>query len=334
MLTCAFVLLVSSFSVNDSPALKKADIGVAMGLNGSDVARDAAAVILMDDNFASIVVGVREGRTIFDNLTKTIAYTLTHMMPEVMTVLMTIAFGFPPGLSSIMILTIDLFTETPPAVSVAYEPSEADVMSKPPRNAKTDRLVTKQVIMYALLQAGAIETCACFLAFFLVFRYYGMSSGSLYMTPYFSGVDKVPMPVFPGCQNLSTTSGPFSIGGVCFDADEQNLILYEAQTAYYAMLTTAQVFHIWFCKTRNQSIFEHGLFRNEFTLWAVALEICIIILIIFAPSSNSIFFTRPFPPRFWALIVIAPAALFIWQEGRKWWVKNHPRGFIARNIHW
>lgn len=288
----------------------------------------------MDDDFASIVIGVKEGRTIFDNLTKTIAYTITHMMPEVMSILMTIAFGFPPGLSSLMILTIDLFTETPPAVSVAYEPSESDVMTKPPRNAKTDRLVTKQVVLYSLFQAGAIETCACFMAFFLVFRYYGMSGNSLFNTKYFSGTDPDDMPMYPGCENLDNTHGPFTIGNVCFTSDHQDQILYEAQTAYYAMLVTAQIAHIWLCKTRNASVFVHGLFKNDFSVWAVALEICIFILIVFAPSSNSIFFTRPFPGRFWALIVVAPVALLICQEGRKWYVRKNPQSWVAKNLHW
>lgn len=92
-----------------------------MGISGSDVARDAADVILMDDDFSSIVVGVKEGRTIFDNLTKTIAYTVSHLIPEAVPVLLNLAFNYPLAMSSLMILVIDLGTELAPAVSLAYE---------------------------------------------------------------------------------------------------------------------------------------------------------------------------------------------------------------------
>jgi sodium/potassium-transporting ATPase subunit alpha len=307
-----------------------------MGINGSDVARDAAAVILMDDNFASIVLGVKEGRTIFDNLTKTIAYTVTHMTPEVVPILMNLAFGFPLALGALLILTIDLFTEMAPAISMAYEPSESNVMLRPPRNSKTDRLVTWQVFCYAAFQAGAIECLAGFTAFFAVFRYYGVSGNDLFNTPFFSQGGDEDMPgvgTDPNCENTFNHNGPYHVGNVCYTAKEQERILNEAQTAYWAMLTTAQVFHVWLCKTRIESVFTHGLLRNEFTLWGVAVEICIIILIIFPPSSNSIFFSRPFPERFWALLVVAPTALFLWQEGRKWWVRRHPHGFFAK-INW
>jgi magnesium-transporting ATPase (P-type) len=112
------------------------------------------------------------------------------------------------------------------------------------------------------------------------------------------------------------------------------IIMMEAQTAYYAMLTCAQVFHVWSCKTRTESMFKHGLLKNDFTLWGVMVEICIIILVIFPPSSNVIFFSRPFPPRFWGLIVLAPFVIIMYQELRKWYSRKYPQSFIAKSVNW
>jgi len=140
-----------------------------MGIGGNDVAKEAADVIFMDDNFASIIVGVEEGRILFDNLKKTVAYTLTHLIPEVIPILMNLALGFPLGLNSLLILTIDLGTELAPAISMAYEKAEADIMNRPPRNAKTDRLVSKSLLSYSYIIAGFINIGFCLLNYFLVF---------------------------------------------------------------------------------------------------------------------------------------------------------------------
>ena len=173
------VVGVTGDGVNDSPAIKQGDIGISMGISGSDVTKDAADMILLNDDFGSIVDGVEEGRKIFDNLKKTIVYLLTSNMTEIWPFVALVIIQIPLPLSNIFMLCICVGTDIYPALSLAYEEAEVDIMTRRPRKPE-EHLVTARLLVHAYGQMGEIATAGAFFTYFVTMRLYGFPPNILF----------------------------------------------------------------------------------------------------------------------------------------------------------